>query len=430
MHRLLPLLAVGGWLLAPDRIPAQASPPPTSSELIRAARAQINVNQDSATALLRRAMAAAATAADSVDALVWTGIAHFYGGQDSMTRASFRAAFVLNPSLNVRNLDQVSPRLAALFEAERTPADRAIVHTTNGVDVQPRLVGGPPVSYPWSVWRRGVTGRAMLMVIVDTAGRVEPSSLQIEQLPDSGLTEPVRRMILASTFEPGRIRGRPVRTMMRLGIALQPGPPPNPTALVGQAREQLAARNPDSALVLVDMALDAAVHATEGERVYALLVRGIGWAAKGQDGPARAALDTGLAAYRQLTERGVDLAPFLRRLADSLRLGRRAGARAVATMAKLIVVGGVDELPALLSHPPIRYPPELWQLKVGGTVVVEATLDATGRVVPGSVKVVQSPNRGLNAEALRVVAAASYRPARSGGRAVGAVIRQPLTFVP
>ena len=189
-------------------------------------------------------------------------------------------------------------------------------------------------------------------------------------------------------------------------------------------------RDPDSALALVAMALDSAVHATEGVRVYALLVRGMAWSTKRNDTLAAAALDTALAGYQSLSARGVDLAPFLRRLADSVRVARRGGQRAVAIMAKLVVLGPVDEAPALLSHPAIRYPPEMWQLKVGGNVVVEATLDAAGRVVPASVKVVQSPNPGLDAEARRVVMASSYRPARVGGRAVQTVIRQPITFEP
>src|SRR5207249_8997275 len=43
-----------------------------------------------------------------------------------------------------------------------------------------------------------------------------------------------------------------------------------------------------------------------------------------------------------------------------------------------------DEQPALVSHPPIRYPPEMQSLRVDGTVLVEAALDVTGHVEPGS----------------------------------------------
>jgi len=90
----------------------------------------------------------------------------------------------------------------------------------------------------------------------------------------------------------------------------------------------------------------------------------------------------------------------------------------------------VGEQPALVTHPPIRYAPEMQALRIGGTLIVEATLDTTGHVVPSSVKIVQSPNPAFNDEARRVVLAATYRPARQGGKAVRTVIRQPITFAP
>src|SRR5437879_6704995 len=96
-------------------------------------------------------------------------------------------------------------------------------------------------------------------------------------------------------------------------------PPPRPTQHVTAAREQLAARRPDSALALTREALDTATHPTAGERVYALLVQGLAWRAANNDSLAEAAFQAGLAGYRDLTVRGVDLAPVLRRLADSVR---------------------------------------------------------------------------------------------------------------
>jgi TonB family protein len=215
-----------------------------------------------------------------------------------------------------------------------------------------------------------------------------------------------------------------------LRFNLVPPPLGSPTALITAARRQLDARHADSALALLDEALDTAAHATAGERVYAQLVQGLAWKAVKRDSLANASFDAGLAGYQQLTARGVDLAPFLRRLADSLRLARRAATRAASSLANPTAVGPVDEQPALVSHPPIRYAPEMQALRVGGTVIVEATLDTTGRVVPATVKVVQSPNPMFDAEARRVVIAAVYRPARTAGRAVRATIRQPITFAP
>jgi TonB family protein len=62
-------------------------------------------------------------------------------------------------------------------------------------------------------------------------------------------------------------------------------------------------------------------------------------------------------------------------------------------------------------------------------VVVEATLDPTGKPDPGSAKVVESPNHAFDAEVLRVVRGSLYRPARRQGQPVRAVIRQAISFV-
>src|SRR5437867_1242948 len=183
-------------------------------------------------------------------------------------------------------------------------------------------------------------------------------------------------------------------------------------------------------LAALALALDTALtRPTEGERVYALLVRGVAASRTGRDSAGRADLAAGLALYQTLTTRGVDLAPFLRRFADSLRLGQHGAKPPGAAMSAPIAVGAVDEQPVLVSHPPIRYPPEMQSLRVDGTVLVEAALDVTGHVEPGSAKIVQSPNHAFDEEALRVVRGSAYRPARSKGRAVRAVIQQPISFV-
>ena len=158
-------------------------------------------------------------------------------------------------------------------------------------------------------------------------------------------------------------------------------------------------------------------------------MRGVAASRTGRDSAGRADLAEGLALYQTLTARGVDLAPFLRRFADSVRLSGRGAKPPGASMAAPIAVGAVDEQPALVSHPPIRYPPEMQSLRVDGTVLVEAALDVTGHVEPGSARIFQSPNHAFDEEALRVVRGSVYRPARSESRAVRAVIRQAISFV-
>src|SRR5882762_2777806 len=297
-----------------------------------------------------------------------------------------------------------------------------VFYTSGSVDEPPRRVSGPPVDYPPGLLRRHPQGLVRVAAIIDTTGRAEPASVEVLSTPDSGLIEPVKQMMLASQFSAGRLKGAAVRVMVQMGVDVRP-PRLSAAELVGTARRQVGAGRPDSALA------SELTHPTEGERAYGLLVRGIAASRAGQDSAARADLGNGLTLYQSLIARGVDLAPVVRRLADSVRLSRRSAKPAGAPMPAPTTVGVVDEQPALVSHPPIRYPPELQALRVDGTVLVEATLDATGRVEPGSVKIVQSPNHVFDAEAARVVRGSVYFPARSKGSPVRAVIRQAITFV-
>jgi TonB family protein len=412
------LLAPGGLVAAPPAALAQTR----AAELLRAARQHIAAAQlDSADAELGAALESAAYVMDSVNVFVWRGILAHLRGRDSLARTNFRSAITLNPGTSVRGLDQIAPGLAELFDAEVRAAS---VYPTNGLDEPPARRSGPAVAYPPELRRRRVAGRATVQFIVDTLGSVEEQSITVLDTPDAGFVDPLKQALLATTFTPGRLKGHAVRTTVFLSFNLTPPQPPNPTALARLAREQLAARRVDSALALLQDALDTVTQATEGERVYALLVQGLAFTAQKRDSLASAAFDTALAGYRALTARGVDLAPFLRRLADSVRMSRRhSGLEAPSAV-------GVDEQPALLTHPPIRYAAEMQALRIGGTVVVEAALDTTGHVVPATVRIVQSPNPVFNAEARRIVVAATYRPARIGGRPVRAVIRQPITFAP
>ncbi len=398
-------------------------------DLIQQARAHMSANHlDSADLLLGAAMASAADRADSVTTYTWRGILSFMQGKDSATRVAFHEALQLDSTLQIQGLSQSSPRLAQLFEAERLELRPGILFTSNNVEEEPRRVSGPPVVYPPDLLRRQVRGRALVGMIIDTLGRVEERSIDILAIPDSGMNGPLRTMILASTFSPGRLHGRKVRTLIELAVDLVPGTPPSATSLITSARALIAAHQTDSALALIAQAFDSATRATEGETVYARLVQGIALTAAGRDRLGRLALDSALAGYRRLTDRGVELAPFLKRLADSVRLAR-AG-RSPGTLGTPAVVETVDVPPVAVSHPPITYPPEMQALRVGGTVVVEARIDVAGHVAAGSVRVVQSPNPGLDGEAQRVVAAAVYRPARRAGHAVAVTIRQPITFAP
>jgi len=425
---VVPLVA--GLFLGSPALQAQSR----SAQLLQAARQHIAAQQlDSADADLRSALDAAGYVMDSVNAFVWLGIVSHLHGSDSLARVNFRQALKLNSATAVHGLDQISPGLADLFDTESRAA--RVYHAAD-VDLQPAWSAGPALAYPEDLRRRRVGGTAVVSFVVDTLGHVEPKSIEVVEIPDSGFVEPLRRMLLATTFTAARASGHPVRSSTSLSFNFTPPTAPSlgATQLASAARTQLAAHRADSALALVTDALDPATAATPGERVYALLVQGLALKALRRDSLASAAFDEGEAGYNALVTRGVDLAPFLKRLADSVRLARRRGGAPAAALSRgglgAPSATGVDEQPALVTHPPIRYAPEMQALRIGGTLIVEATLDTTGRVIPGTVKIVQSPNPVFNVEARRVVVAAVYRPARQGGKGVRTTIRQPITFAP
>lgn len=422
MRALRCLLAAGLVVGAPG-LSAQAT------DLVRTARARMDAHDlDSATVLLDAAFTGATERADSVAAFVARGILAFLREDESAASTAFHQALVLDSTTPAPRLAQASPRLLGLFDEQRVALTNDVVYPSSDVDEQPRRLAGPRVRYPPDLLRRQVSGRVVVALTVDTLGHAVPATIEILSSPDSGFIDPVRHMLLASMFSPGKIRKRAVRTLVHLAIQLEPGTPPTATALIEAARAKLALRQTDSALALLQEALDPITQATNAERVFGLLVMGIARTAAGQDSLARATFDTALAGYHALTDRGVELAPFLRRLADSIGLARHG--RVPRTLGEPTIITTVDVPPVLVSPPIVRYPAEMQALRVGGTVTVEATVDTTGHVIAASVKVIRSSNPGFDAEAGRAIRAAVYRPGRRGGHFILTIIRQTVTFAP
>ena len=88
----------------------------------------------------------------------------------------------------------------------------------------------------------------------------------------------------------------------------------------------------------------------------------------------------------------------------------------------------VEERPALLSAPKVKYPTTLKNAGVEGQVIVQAVIDTTGRAVPSTVKVLQSPNPGFDDAARDYVEKAMFRPARIHGRAVRVLMQVRVAF--
>lgn len=310
------LLQVAACLLA---VPTALFPQARTPELIVAARAHIAARQlDSAESTLETAFARAVYTMDSAWVYVWYGVVEHMRGRDDIARASFRRALLLHPDPGVEGLDTISPRLAELFDRE----SRAIrVRSANDVDQPARWRSGPVFVYPASLRARRIAGHALVRAIVDTAGLVADNSIEVLDTPDSAFNEPLRQMLRGTAFQPARVRGRPVRSLVSYQFDLTPPSAGNPVRLVDAARDQLRLTNADSALTLLELALDENA-ATPAVRVYALLVQGIAWHAKQRDSLAARSFSSALGSYRKLSAGGADLAPFLKKLADSVSLSR------------------------------------------------------------------------------------------------------------
>jgi periplasmic protein TonB len=88
----------------------------------------------------------------------------------------------------------------------------------------------------------------------------------------------------------------------------------------------------------------------------------------------------------------------------------------------------VEERPERLTGPAPQYPDLLRQAGVSGRVLVQAVIDTTGRAIPNTVKIVQTPHPGFDDAARRVMTQSLFRPGRVAGRAVKVLVSLPVDF--
>ena len=90
--------------------------------------------------------------------------------------------------------------------------------------------------------------------------------------------------------------------------------------------------------------------------------------------------------------------------------------------------GPVTLVPAP-DNPSTRYPPALADSGITGTVVLEAVVDSTGRVIPGTILVASSAHPLFDAEAIRVLEQWRFQSVSSRRSPEGQVVRVPFEFI-
>jgi TonB family protein len=81
------------------------------------------------------------------------------------------------------------------------------------VDEPPRVLSSPRVRYPEVLRAAGVQGIVVVGFVIDTTGRAEPESIHVVASSHRGFDASAKEVIEKSRFLPGRMQGRPVRTL-------------------------------------------------------------------------------------------------------------------------------------------------------------------------------------------------------------------------
>jgi len=86
------------------------------------------------------------------------------------------------------------------------------------VQEKPERLAGPVPVYPPLLQQAGIEGVVMVQAIIDTMGRVEPSSLKVTQTANPGFNESAKQTVLKSLFRPARVYGKAVRVLIQIPI--------------------------------------------------------------------------------------------------------------------------------------------------------------------------------------------------------------------
>ncbi len=125
------------------------------------------------------------------------------------------SSVVVDPRLFARNrtTDPVVPDLSGpTVRPGAAVAERE-------VEERPEQISAWAPAYPDLLRQAGIEGMVIVEVIIDTAGRAEPSSLRIVQSSNGMFDASAREAVLRSRYRPGRIHGQAVRVLVQVPIS-------------------------------------------------------------------------------------------------------------------------------------------------------------------------------------------------------------------
>jgi protein TonB len=90
-----------------------------------------------------------------------------------------------------------------------------------GTETMMRLVVSAKPRYPERLRIAGVNGRVRIRFVVDTTGRVEPTSLQILESTHDMFTTSVRDVLPVLRFKPSEANGQRVKSLAEMAFEFQ-----------------------------------------------------------------------------------------------------------------------------------------------------------------------------------------------------------------
>jgi TonB family protein len=110
--------------------------------------------------------------------------------------------------------------VVAACEAPRPTASEVPHAAVDGgvVDGLVMRLSAPPRQYPTLLRLAGIQGRVLVRAIIDSTGRAEPASVNVNESPHPGFDQAARAVLLEARFPHGRSRHRAVRALIEFRL--------------------------------------------------------------------------------------------------------------------------------------------------------------------------------------------------------------------